>query len=174
MPKFAYVGVTLDGSEVKGTHRAASRADAEVALYERQLRHLRVTEKKSILQYEISGPRIKREEVMHLSRQLAAFVAGRPAAHRGGPHDRHRERELLGAPDDERDRGRAALGRAVLRLPGQFPKVFPPFYRGILRSAELTGQLDTVLAQLSDYIERDLEARRKLKSAMMYPAHRLG
>jgi type IV pilus assembly protein PilC len=51
----------------------------------------------------------------------------------------------------------------------KFPKVFPPFYRGIVRSAELTGELDTVLARLSRYIERDLEARRKLKSAMMYP-----
>ena len=27
----------------------------------------------------------------------------------------------------------------------KFPKVFPPFYRGIVRSAELTGELDTVL-----------------------------
>jgi type IV pilus assembly protein PilC len=50
------------------------------------------------------------------------------------------------------------------------PKVFPEFYRGILRSAELTGELDTVLSQLSDYLERDLEARRKIKSALMYPA----
>jgi type IV pilus assembly protein PilC len=50
-----------------------------------------------------------------------------------------------------------------------FPKVFPPFYRSIVRSAELTGELDTVLARLSGYIERDLEARRKLKSAIIYP-----
>src|SRR5262249_32975318 len=79
MPKFAYVGVTLDGNEVKGTHKAASRSEAEIALYEREVRGLQVTEKKSILQYEISGPRIKREEVMHLSRQIAAFLrAGLP------------------------------------------------------------------------------------------------
>ena len=46
MPKFAYVGVTLDGREIKGTHKASSRSDAEVSLYERQVRQLRVTEKK--------------------------------------------------------------------------------------------------------------------------------
>ena len=50
------------------------------------------------------------------------------------------------------------------------PQDFPAFYRGILRSAELTGRLDTVLDQLSVYIERDLEARRKIKSAITYPA----
>jgi type IV pilus assembly protein PilC len=49
------------------------------------------------------------------------------------------------------------------------PEAFPRFYVGILQSAELTGHLDTVLEQLADYIERDLDARRKLTSAMMYP-----
>jgi type IV pilus assembly protein PilC len=45
----------------------------------------------------------------------------------------------------------------------------PAFYRGILRSAELTGRLDTVLDQLSVYIDRDLETRRKIKGALIYP-----
>ena len=50
------------------------------------------------------------------------------------------------------------------------PRIFPAYYRGILRSAELTGQLDTVLDQLAKYLERDLEARRRIKQAMIYPA----
>jgi type IV pilus assembly protein PilC len=169
MPKFAYVGVTLDGTAVKGTHKAGTRADAEVALYERQVRHLRVTEKKSILQYEISGPRIKREAVMHLSRQVAAFLrAGLPileAVHTIAQENENSSvRRMMNQIEDglrSGDRFSECLDR--------FPKVFPPFYRGIVRSAELTGELDTVLARLSGYIERDLEARRKIKSAMMYP-----
>jgi type IV pilus assembly protein PilC len=48
--------------------------------------------------------------------------------------------------------------------------VFPPYYCGILRSSELTGQLDISLDQLSTYIERDLDAKSKIKSAMIYPA----
>ena len=48
--------------------------------------------------------------------------------------------------------------------------MFPTYYIGILRSAEITGQLDVVLDQLSVYIERDLEARSKVKSALTYPA----
>jgi type IV pilus assembly protein PilC len=50
------------------------------------------------------------------------------------------------------------------------PKAFPEFYRGILRSAELTGRLDAALTQLAGYLERDLEARRKIKSALIYPS----
>lgn len=169
MPKFAYVGVTLDGTEVKGTERAASRDDAEVSLYEKQVRHLRVTEKKSVFQYELSGPRIKREAVMHLSRQIAAFLrAGLPileAVHTiGAESENSSVRRMMNQIED----GLRSGERFSDCLDG-FPKVFPPFYRGIVRSAELTGELDTVLARLSGYIERDLEARRKLKSAMMYP-----
>jgi type IV pilus assembly protein PilC len=169
MPKFAYVGVTLDGKEVKGTAKAASRADAEVSLYERQMRHLRVTEKQSILKYEISGPRIKREAVMHLSRQIAAFLrAGLPILDAvrtiGTESENSSVRRMMNEIEDG-----LRSGERFSDCLDRYPKVFPPFYRGIVRSAELTGELDTVLAQLSKYIERDLEARRKLKSATIYP-----
>ena len=169
MPKFAYVGVGLDGSSVKGTHKASSRADAEVTLYERQVRHLQVTEKKSILSYELSGPRIKREAIMHLSRQIAAFLrAGLPileAVHTIGTESENSSvRRMMNEIEDG-----LRSGDRFSDCLDKFPKVFPPFFRGIVRSAELTGELDTVLARLSRYIERDLEARRKLKSAMIYP-----
>jgi type IV pilus assembly protein PilC len=40
----------------------------------------------------------------------------------------------------------------------------------MLQSAELTGNLDGTLNQLADYMARDLDARSKLKSALIYPA----
>ncbi|QYJ04590.1 type II secretion system F family protein [Nocardioides panacisoli] len=170
MPKFAYVGVDVDGEPVKGTHRAVSRVEAEIALHGLHVRDLRVHEKKSLLQYEISGPRIKREEVMHLSRQVAAFLrAGLPildAVHSiGVESDNSSVRRMM---NDIEDGLRA--GERFSDTLERYPKVFPAFYRGIVRSAELTGELDDVLARLALYLERDLEARRKIKSALMYPA----
>lgn len=169
MPKFAYVGVDLEGQRVKGTQKAPSRGDAEVTLYGRELRDLRVTEKKSVLQYEISGPRIKREQVMHLSRQIAAFLrAGLPildAVHAiGAESENSSVRRMMHDIEDG-----LRTGERFSDTLERYPKVFPEFYRGIVRSAELTGELDTVLARLALYIERDLEARRKIKSAMIYP-----
>jgi type IV pilus assembly protein PilC len=169
MPKFAYVGVDLEGERVKGTQKAPSRGDAEIALYERELRDLRVTEKRSLLQYEISGPRIKREEVMHLSRQIAAFLrAGLPileAVHTiGAESENSSVRRMMNDIEDG-----LRTGERFSDTLDRFPKVFPPFFRGIVRSAELTGELDTVLTRLSRYIERDLAARRKIKSALTYP-----
>ena len=49
------------------------------------------------------------------------------------------------------------------------PEVFPDYYLGILGSAELTGTLDVVLDQLADYTDREIEARGKITSALVYP-----
>ena len=48
-------------------------------------------------------------------------------------------------------------------------EVFPAFYRAMLASAEYTGNLDEVLSQLAAYLERDIAARRQVKSALTYP-----
>ncbi|MBV6725969.1 type II secretion system F family protein [Nocardioides daeguensis] len=169
MPKYAFAGIDLEGRQIKGTERAASRGDAEVALYQRDLRDLRVSEKKSILRYEISGPRIKKEEVMHLSRQIAAFLrAGLPildAVHSiGADHVNSSVRRMMHDIEDG-----LRTGERFSDTLERYPKVFPEYYRGIVRSAELSGELDTVLSRLARYMERDIEARRKIKSALIYP-----
>jgi type IV pilus assembly protein PilC len=121
------------------------------------------------MRFELTSPRIKREEVMHLSRQLGAFVAAGltlvDAVHTLGDEASNSAIRTMMA-DIEGDLRR---GEKLSDCLDRYPKVFPEFYRGILRSAELTGQLDTVLAQLARYLERDLEARRRIVSAMIYP-----
>ncbi len=174
MTRFSYVAVGPDGLRATGVAKAASREAAELALYERELREIRVTEKKGFLRAEVSAPRVKREEVMHLSRQLGAFIrAGLPlidAVRTLGEEARNTSvRRMMTEVEDGLRRGEK-LSDCLDR----HPKIFPEYYRGILRSAELTGQLDTVLDQLAKYLERDLEARRKIKAAMIYPAMIMG
>lgn len=48
-------------------------------------------------------------------------------------------------------------------------KVFPDFFRSMVKVGELSGKLDIVFNSLSDYYEKDSEIRRKAKSAMSYP-----
>jgi type IV pilus assembly protein PilC len=107
---------------------------------------------------------------MHLTRQLGAFVrAGLPlidAVRTLGEEARNSSVRRMMAEVEDGLRSGERLSDCFDR----HPKIFPEFYRGILRSAELTGQLDTVLEQLARYLERDLEARRKITSATIYPA----
>jgi type IV pilus assembly protein PilC len=126
--------------------------------------------KKSFLQMEIGGSGIKREELMHLSRQLGAFVhAGLPlieAVRVLGEETKNSKVRSMMTDIEEGLRRGEPLSVCLER----HPKVFPDYYRGIMRSAELTGQLDVVLDQLAKYLERDLEARRKISTALTYPS----
>ena len=170
MPKFAYTAVAPDGQTVEGTEKADNAGAVEIDLLERDLQVVHVEEKRGLMQFELTRKRVPRSEVMHFSRQLAVFIrAGIP---------------ILDAIEAIRDEATNPTFRTVLTEIGEalrggdtlsaavavHEKVFPPYYVGILRSAELTGNIDTVLEQLSDYIERDLEARRKIVAALIYPA----
>lgn len=48
-------------------------------------------------------------------------------------------------------------------------KVFPVFFRSMVKVGESSGQLDMVLNSLADYYEKDTAIRRKTKSAFAYP-----
>ncbi len=50
------------------------------------------------------------------------------------------------------------------------PKAFDDLYVAMIRSGETGGVLDAVLLRLADQLEKQVELRRKVKSAMTYPA----
>jgi type IV pilus assembly protein PilC len=62
-------------------------------------------------------------------------------------------------------RGGSSLSDALSR----FPKVFTTMYCRTIAAGEQSGNLDTVLKQMADYIERTTTAAKKVKSAMTYP-----
>ena len=127
------------------------------------------TKKTSILQFEITKKKVPGKDLMHFSRQLAVFIkAGIPIIDaletiRSEVDHKYFRKVLDGIVADLR--GGATFSQAAAAHDG----AFPPYYLGILASAELTGRLDIVLRQLAEYIERDLEARNKIKSALTYP-----
>ena len=169
MPNFAYFAVSPDGIEERGSQKAKTLTDARIVLEERNLTVIDLTLKGSILTAELTKSRIKPAELMHLSRQLAAFI-------RAGIPILDAIQELADSAENKgvkRVMEDIAIDlKAGARLTEAFsahPRDFPVYYLGILQSAELTGELDTVLDQLSTYLERDLDARRKLKGAMIYP-----
>jgi type IV pilus assembly protein PilC len=125
---------------------------------------------RSRLNVDLFAKRIKRDEIMHLSRQLAAFIrAGLPlleSVHTLGEEAANPSVKAMLAAVEEG----LLSGESLSDCLNRHPNAFPDFYRGILRSAEHTGQLDVVLDQLASYLERDLEARQKVKAALIYPA----
>jgi len=170
MPKFKFTATTPDGVRVSGLENALTLGMARRSLLARNLQPETVREKRNILSFEITKKKVKRRELMYFSRQMAVFMrAGIPVLESmevmtTEVGDKVFERVLAEMSDSLR------AGETFAGAADEHPEAFPPYYLGILRSAELTGNLDTVLDQLSDYIERDLEAKRKVSSALIYPA----
>jgi type IV pilus assembly protein PilC len=106
---------------------------------------------------------------MHFSRQMAVFIkAGIPILEALEViSEEMGNKKLKHVVSDIEQRLRS--GQTFADSAAAHPEAFPDFYIGILRSAELTGNLDTVLERLSDYLERDLDARRRITGALTYP-----
>src|SRR5579872_5294786 len=170
MARFRFKAITPEGVTVTGVEDALTINMARRALIERSLSPVELQEHRSVLQFELTKKKVSRKQLMHFSRQMAVFMrAGIPVLEAlevmtEELGDKVMTRVLAEMADSLRE-GETFAGAAALH-----PDAFPPYYLGILRSAELTGNLDTVLDQLADYIDRDIEARRKISSALMYPA----
>ena len=144
----------------------------QAALPEEPVRPAKPAKKprKSILQFELTAKKVPRKELMHFSRQLAVFIkAGIPIIDAldviGEEMPNKYFLAILAQVTNDLKAGSTFADAIALHQ-----SAFPPYYVGILRSAELTGHLDDVLLQLSEYIERDVAARSKVTSALTYPA----
>ena len=169
MPRFAYSAIDTAGDEVEGRTKADTIGAARAFLVEQNLFPVRIEESRGALDFELTKEKVKKKNLMHFTRQLAVFVkAGIPIT------------EALTTISDEASD--AALRRALTQMiedlrnggllsqaAAQHPQVFPNYYIGILRSAELTGRLDESLESLSDYLEREIDTKAKVVGALAYP-----
>lgn len=124
---------------------------------------------KSLLDIEVTRAKVPRGDLMQLCTQLAVFLrAGVPIVEAIDVIRQEAGNRLL--REALADMGeRIEAGESFSATAGAHPELFPDMNVSMLRSAELTGHLDGVLEQLARYIERDMEARRKITSALVYP-----
>ena len=74
MTRFRYEATRDDGSVVTGVVKSDTIGGARNTLLSKGIDAEVVEEKTGILQFEITKERVPRTELMHLSRQLAAFL----------------------------------------------------------------------------------------------------
>ncbi|MFH1651791.1 MAG: type II secretion system F family protein [Chloroflexota bacterium] len=60
-------------------------------------------------------------------------------------------------------------GNQLSAAMGKHPEVFPPISCRTLSIGEQTGGLEEMLRQMADYLEKEQEASKGIKSALMYP-----
>ena len=169
MPKFAYAAIDPTGSPIEGVTKAETIGAARSLLVEKNLFPTKIEESRGMLDFELTKEKVKKKELMHFTRQLAVFVkAGIPITDAlvtigDETEDVALRRAISNLIDDLRNGGLLSVAAAA------HPEVFPNYYVGILQSAELTGQLDTALESLAEYLEREIDTRGKVVAALSYP-----
>ncbi|MGZ6969696.1 MAG: type II secretion system F family protein, partial [Acidimicrobiia bacterium] len=115
------------------------------------------------------GPRVKLKDVAVFSRQFATMInSGLSLIRALAILTEQTENPVLAkvAGDVRLDVERGSSLSAAL---SRHPKVFNHLYIAMVKSGEAGGVLDAVLMRLADTIEKQVELRRKVRSAMTYP-----
>jgi len=60
-------------------------------------------------------------------------------------------------------------GNQLSKALGNHPEVFSPIYCRLINVGEQSGELETVLKQVADYMEKEIATAKETKNALMYP-----
>ena len=115
------------------------------------------------------GGKVKKKEVVVFSRQFATMINAGISLLRSLSilADQTENKELARILGDVRNdvEGGASLSAALAR----HPKAFDRLFVSMVRSGETGGMLDSVLLRMATTLEKQVELKRKVKSAMTYP-----
>lgn len=169
MNKYNYRAITKDGQERKGVAIAESPASLISNLREKGL---------SVYSYSLSGrqttkafKKLNTKDLITFSTQLSQMLtAGLPLG---------QSMQML---YERTEKSRAVLKRTYAHLFESIQKglslsesmesmgdAFPNLYISMVKSGQLSGQLDKTLIQLADHFDRQKKQQNLIKSAMTYP-----
>ncbi len=170
MPSYAYVARdTASGREIRSVVNAATEQAAIAALLKRNLLVVSIQEKLT-KKGKTSGGRVALQDLVVFTRQLAtmidaglAMVQSLQALAEQTPNKVMRDviKDVC---------VRVESGDSFSEALTKHPKVFTRLYVAMVSAGEKGGLLAEILARLATYLENAARLRRKVKSAMMYPA----
>ncbi len=166
MPLYEYQAISDRGKKFKATIDADSLQDAKLKLLRRQIAVLQI---EALGEKEIRN-RLSKGDVLNLTRELARLLqAGLPLfealsaleeKYRGQkPH-----RLLLNLSDLIRN------GFSFSQGLSKHPHTFDILYVSMIANAEKTGRLSQTLNELAQLLARQLQVRKQVLSALLYPA----
>lgn len=166
------------GRRSKGVMVANSPAEVKQYLWDQALHivDIRQPTQRSLSPYDLMPSlfHVRRAEVILFTRQLATFVrVGMPildglAVLRDQSGSEPMRRALADMIAE------LGTGSSLSTAMAKFPRIFSRLYVDMVRSAEVSGNLDDVLRQLAVYMGREESALRKVRNALIYPAVVIG
>lgn len=171
--KFKYQAKTREGETQVGVVEAPNRETAATILTGHNLFILSIEDTEKVSWYERVSDyffrSLRQKELVVFTRQLAILLEARvplgtslKTLHEQTAHPILKEATLQISEDI--DAG-LPFSQAIERQ----PEIFSGFFSSMVRSAEVTGNLENVMGFLADYLEREYALAEKTKSALIYP-----
>lgn len=182
MPVFAYEAIDTTGKKHKKEMEAGDRNDAIQKIRTMGLRPTMVREKKGSSKSASSGApdekksggfklfgRVSQAQLTQFTQQLSTLQdAGLPIVRSlkilATQMDAGRFQEQINAITEEVEGG-STFSEALEKYPNTFDHLFV----AMVRAGEMGGVLDVILARLSDFMEKSLRLKKKVRGAMIYP-----
>lgn len=172
MPTYQYRGRSALGEQVTGQLDASSESAAADQLMSRGVIPLELSAAKEVKEFSLKAlmkGKVALEELQIFTRQMYSLTrSGIPIlrAIAGLSETTHSQRmkEALNNISEQ-----LTSGRPLSSAMNQHPDVFDALFVSMIHVGENTGKLEDAFIQLSGYIEREQETRRRIKAAMRYP-----
>lgn len=175
--KFKYVAKNASGREEKGVIEASTEDDATGKLRQKGLNIVSLTvavhkgEPSWIEKLNQKPKKASQADLALFTRQLATMLgAGIPLLEGIEILAEQTQTINKGFGDglmEVADAVRAGTG--LSEAMAGYPKIFPEIYINMIKAGEASGQLDTILDRLADYMEASESLKQEIKSAMTYP-----
>ncbi len=171
MAVYKYRGRNRVGTIVEGERTARSPQELASALEKEQIQVLNIERKKFAFKLPLVGgrKRVGLRELSVFNRQLSVmFNAGLPITQGLGILSSQQKNKYFQEVIAEVRRdveGGSNLSNALKK----HPNIFNDLYCSMIQAGEASGNLDTILMRLSEYIENMAKLVGKVKSAMAYP-----
>jgi type IV pilus assembly protein PilC len=177
MAGYRYVAYDSAGHRISRTVAASSGEQVKRMLWDQGLHIVDIRASVRLPALEELFPTlitVRRSEVILFTRQLATFVrVGMPMLEGMAVlRDQSTSGQMRRALDEMI--GDLGTGVSLSTAMARHPRIFDSLYVDMIRSAEVSGNLDDVLRQLAAYMSREEAAKRKVRGAMIYPAVVIG
>lgn len=170
MPIFVYKARDFQGLDHKGTIETVDSSRAARLLSKKGLVVTSITEKKeSPPLFDKIFNRVSFDELVISTRQLATMIESGLVlseaisilvGQQSNPIFQKVWEQVLRDVNSGLD-----LASALKK----HPNVFPPLYSSLVKAGEQAGNLDVILTEMANNLERDREFRSRVRGAMVYP-----
>lgn len=170
MPTFVWKGKNRYGDTVGGERVAASKEELSRLLQKDQITVLSIGAARGGFKIPfLKKEKVKMKDLSVYSRQLSVLIdAELPLIQSLGILEEQQKnayfKNVIKTVKEDVEAG-STLNQAKRK----HPKAFDDLYCNLIASGEQSGSLDVMLRRLSEFIEKNVRLRAKVKQAMIYP-----